>query len=138
MAYSLAGPCKEIQGEVMMTKFELCAECEESEKKIAELETENERLKAEVRRLNVKLSDESNRSTILAEKLNEINHSHEQLRKENAKIRCLALHAISEVVRLTAMVSRMFTKTKGIYGHWYNPLLLTEGAIQSAYDRARR
>ena len=61
---------------------------------IVDLKNENERLKGEVRRLNVKLSDESNNATILAEKLNEINHSHEQLRKENAKLRCLALHGM--------------------------------------------
>lgn len=130
---------------------------------IEELQAENERLKAE----NLKhREDNVTMSLKYNEVLNDINDENEKLkkesnwlrsdratawnmneksceeacklRKENAKLKCLALHAISEVVRLTAMVSRMFTKTKGIYGHWYNPLLLTEGAIQSAYYRAHR
>lgn len=51
------------------------------------LHTENERLKQEVRCLNVKLSDESNNATILAEKLNEMNHAHKILRDENEKLK---------------------------------------------------
>lgn len=61
---------------------------------VEELEAENKLLKQEVRCLNVKLSDESNNATILAEKLNEMNHAHKRLRNENAKLKCLALHAM--------------------------------------------
>lgn len=71
-------------------------------------------------------------------KIAELQAENERLKKEIAKLKCLALHAMGEFVRLTAMVSKMFAKTKGVYGNWYNPLLLTEGAIKSAYDRALR
>lgn len=114
-------------------------------KRIKDFEAEIEHLKQEVRCLNVKLSDESNNATILAEKLNEMNHAHKHLReeneklkaereeanswddawkmaeritqlekclvnarKENAKLKCLVLHAMSyAVVSLTSNTNKL-------------------------------
>lgn len=105
---------------------------------VIELNLMNDELKAENTRLKNKVAAYEDERKCLSETITCDANVIYNLNKENAELKCLALHAISEVVRLTAMVSRMFIKTKGIYGHWYNPLLLTEGAIQSAYDRARR
>lgn len=113
---------------------------------IDKLQAENERLKRELKQTEVQdqvvidtLRKENERLELAFERaINFYTCLCGRLAKDNAKLKCLALHSISEVVRLTAMVSRMFAKTKGVYGHWYNPLLLTEVAIQSAYDRAHR
>lgn len=91
------------------------------EARIKELEAQNKQLKQEVRCLNVKLSDESNNATILAEKLNEMNHAHKHLRKENAKLKCLALHAMRDLFDYKGhKLNREGYKIWGKYCHKYN------------------